>query len=67
MLGSKKYEAIFGGIIYFIGLKSGIQKNKFDSDDDLPLEKTCAILFKPVFNKNHDQHYYKTFLEKCID
>ena len=26
MLGSEKYEAIFGGIIYFIGLKSGTQK-----------------------------------------
>ena len=64
MLGSEKYEAIFGGIIYFIGLKSGTQKTNLIQ---MMICHTFAILFKPVFNKNHDQYYYKTFLEKCID
>ena len=43
---------------------------KTNSDDDLPLEKTLniqnrVILFKSVFNKNHNHCYYETFLEQC--
>ena len=47
-----------------------MEKSKLISDDDLPLEETLTlhhvvILFKSVFNKNHNQYYYRTFLEKC--
>ena len=42
---------------------------KIDLDDDLPLEKTLTVhndvmVIKSVFNKNHNQYYYKMFLEK---
>ena len=45
-------------------------KFKIDSDDDLPLEKNLAlhnviILFKSVFNKNQNHHYYKILFKKC--
>ena len=44
-------------------------KIKFDSDDDLPLEKTlnihnAVILFKSVFNKSHN-HYLYHEIKKC--
>ena len=44
---------------------------KIGSDDDLPLEKTLTmhndvILVDSVFHKNHNQYYYKTFLEKSL-
>ena len=45
-------------------------KNKMNSDDDLPLEKTLnmqnvVILIKLVFQKSHNHYYYEIFLEKC--
>ena len=73
----QKYYAIFNRMRYFISLESDIlyvvfydyEKAKIYSDDDLPLEETLimynvVILIKLVFNKNHKQYYYKTFLEK---
>ena len=46
-----------------------MEKSKLISDDDLPLEETLTlhnvvILFRSVFNKNQNQYYYKTLLEK---
>ena len=40
-------------------------KIKVDSDDDLLLKETFSlhnvfVLIKSVFNKNHNQYYYKT-------
>ena len=79
LFGSGKYNPIFNRIRYFISLKSDILfvvchdygKIKIYSDDDLPLEETltmyhAVILIKSVFNKNHNQYYYKSFLEKCL-
>ena len=44
-------------------------KIKIDLDGDLPLEKALSlhnvIIIKSVFDKNHNQYFYKTFLEKC--
>ena len=43
-------------------------KIKINSDDDLPFEKTLTIdndvvFVKSVFNKIHNQYYYKTFIK----
>ena len=78
LFSPKEYDAFFDRIRYLIGLKSGIScvdshnyaKIKIDSDDHLALEKKASlhdvvILIKSVFNKNHNQYYHKTFLEKC--
>ena len=78
LFGLKKYDAIYDRIRYLIGLKSGITyvlsynyaKIKVDSDDDLLLEKilklhNVIILTMPVFDKDQNQYYYSTFLEKC--
>ena len=75
--GSEKYSAIFNRIRYLISLRSSISylvshnygKIKINSDDGLLLEKNLTLdnvilLIKSVFNKNYNQYYYKTFLEK---
>ena len=48
MLGSEKYEAIFGGIIYFIGLKSGTQKTNLIQ---MMICHTFAILLSQFLTK----------------
>ena len=73
---SKKYERIFNRARYVIMLKSNISyayahkymKIQINSDDDLSLEKTLnihnvVILFKSVFNENHNHYYYQVFLD----
>ena len=73
----EKYGAIFDRFRYLILLKCAISyvasynyaKIKIDLDGDLPLEKALSlhnvIIVKSVFDKNHNQYFYKTFLEKC--
>ena len=42
---------------------------KIDSDNNFPITSlgmhNYVILIKSVFNKSHNQYYYKAFLEKC--
>ena len=78
LLNSEKFHRIFDRIRYLIRLKHNISsiyshkiRIKIDSDDDLPLEKTISmhyalILFRSVFNENHNHYYYKVFLEKYL-
>ena len=78
LFGLQKCSVIYGRIRYLIGLKSGITyvfphnyaKNKFDSDDDMPLKETLTlhnviILIKSVFDKDQNHYCYNIFLEKC--
>ena len=78
LFGLEKYNVIYDGIRYLLGLKSGIRyvfshnyaKIKIDSDDDLPLEKilnlhNVVIFIKSVLNKNKNHYYYNIFLQKC--
>ena len=78
IFGSEKYESIYNGIRYLIGVKSGITytishsyaKIKVDSYNSLPLEKTITfhnviILIKSLFNKDKNNCYYNIFLEKA--
>ena len=64
-------------IKYLIGEKSGITDSinrnfgriRVDSYDSLPIEKILTfhndiILIKSVINKNKNEYYYNTFLEK---
>ena len=71
----QKYDAIFDNINILQDQKGVLNMlifiiiAKIDSDDDLPLEKTLTMhndvmVIKSVFNKNHNQYYYKMFLEK---
>ena len=75
----EKYDAIYYRSRYLIGLKSGITyvfsysfgKNKIDSDDDLPLEKTLTwhnitIHMISVLNKDQNHYSFNLFLEKCL-
>ena len=79
LFGPDKHDTIFNRIIYLIGVKISISyvishyytKIKVDSDDSLLLGKKlnakmlkCLILIKPVFNKDKNNYYYNTFLEK---
>ena len=70
---------VYDGTIYLVGLESGITyvfsysfgKNKIDSDDDLPLEKTLTwhnitIYMISVLNKDQNHYYFNLFLEKCL-
>ena len=70
---------VYDGTIYLVGLKSGITyvfsysfgKNKIDSDDDLPLEKTLTwhnitIHMISVLNKDQNHYSFNLFLEKCL-
>ena len=40
-------------------------KIKVDSCDSLPSEKTMKLI-KSVFNKDENNYYYNTFLEKVL-
>ena len=77
LFGPEKYDAIYNKIRYLVSLKSGITyifshyyvKNKVDSYDSLPIEKTLTlhnviISIKSVLNKDHNHYYYNIFLEK---
>ena len=78
LLNSEKFNRIFDRIRCLIRLKTNISsiyshkiRIKIDSDDDLPLEKTinmhnALIIFRSLFNENHNHYYYKVFLEKCL-
>ena len=74
----EKYKIIFDRITYLSNLKSNIldaysrkyKKTKFNSNDDLPLQKTlnmqnAVILIKFILNKKHNHYYHETFLGKC--
>ena len=78
LFGSEKYGSICNKIRYFISTKSGIKyvifynyaKNKVDSYNFLPLEKTVTfhsviILIKSFFNKDRNDDYYNLFFEKA--
>ena len=48
-----------------------IQKNKIDSENDLPSKKAramhnVAILITSVFNQNHNLYYYKQSFRKTF-
>ena len=79
LFGSEKYDATQNRIRYLISQKSSVThfcshnyaRNKIDSSDSLPLEKSLTldnviILIKSVSNKNQNHYYYNIFLEKCF-
>ena len=46
-------------------------KIKFDSDDDLPLNKTIeihnvTIVVRALFHENHKYYYSQVFLDECL-
>ena len=76
MMELQKYDAIYNRIWYFIGVKHGITyftshnyaRSKSHWHDFFPLEKKLSlhnviILFKSVFNKDQNYHYYNILLE----
>ena len=78
LFGSEKYGSICNKIRYLVSIKSGIKyvifynyaKNKVDSYNSLPLEKTMTfhsviILIKSFFNKDKNDDHYNLFLEKA--
>ena len=78
LFGTKRFDAIYDRINYFISLKSSVTyifsyyfaKIEVDYYDSLPTEKTLTlhnviIVIKSVLNKDKNHSYYKIFLQKC--
>ena len=78
LFGPEKCDAFYNRIIHLISQKSGIiyviyhnyTRIKIDSYDSLLLEKKSTlhnviVLIKSVFDKDQNNYYYNTFLEKC--
>ena len=78
LFGNEKCDYIYNGIRYLRSLKSDITdvishkyaKIKVDSYNSLPLEKAMAFysftrFIQSVWNKNKNNYYYNTFLEKA--
>ena len=79
LFGTKKYDAIYDRMRYFISLKSSITHTfshyiasiKVNSYDSLHIEKTLTfhnviIPIKLVLNKDKNLYYFKLFLEKMF-
>ena len=78
LFGAEKCDSIYRNIRCLIRVKYGVTyafshnyaRIKVNSYDSSTLEKILTfqkviILIKPVFTKDKNNYYHKTFLEKC--
>ena len=74
----KKYNQVFNGIKYHINkmndsdseYEKDYMKIKFDTDDDIPLNKvlyfpTIAVIIRCVFEQN-GKYYPQVYLDECL-